>query len=143
MMKLIKSVRGVILQARKVCVYTARRDGMIVEYNFPGGLVDPGETLEEAMIRETLEEVGLVIGRLQPMAVQSPNLEGNDAYYFRADYEREDKRLLGSEGDAYPYAWLDIDVAIARIQSGPASPFNKVKIAALHEIQQKPPFLKW
>jgi 8-oxo-dGTP pyrophosphatase MutT (NUDIX family) len=44
------------------------------EVSFPGGRLDPGETYEQAALREAHEEVGLrpslvhVVGRLQPIA---------------------------------------------------------------------------
>lgn len=44
------------------------------EISFPGGRLDPGETYEQAALREAHEEVGLdpalvtVVGRLQPIA---------------------------------------------------------------------------
>jgi 8-oxo-dGTP pyrophosphatase MutT (NUDIX family) len=45
------------------------------QVSMPGGAVDPGETLEQAALREALEEVGLpsngvrILGRLSPMHI--------------------------------------------------------------------------
>jgi 8-oxo-dGTP diphosphatase len=38
-------------------------------YAFPGGRVEPGETLEEAARRELLEETGVLASDLQPLLV--------------------------------------------------------------------------
>ncbi|MPZ88970.1 MAG: NUDIX domain-containing protein [Nitriliruptorales bacterium] len=59
-------------------VYTRRRDDLRShpgQISFPGGRVDPGETIEQAAIREAFEEVALdpatatVLGRLPPFYI--------------------------------------------------------------------------
>lgn len=59
-------------------VYTRRRDDLRShpgQISFPGGRVDPGETIEQAAVREAHEEVGLdpasvtLLGRLPPFYI--------------------------------------------------------------------------
>ena len=52
------SARGIILQSGRVAMIFSRRDGY---YKFPGGGIEKGESLIEAMIREVREEAGLVV----------------------------------------------------------------------------------
>ena len=52
------SARGIILQSGKVAMIHSCRDGY---YKFPGGGIEAGESLVEAMQREVREEAGLVV----------------------------------------------------------------------------------
>ncbi|MBR6667627.1 MAG: NUDIX domain-containing protein [Clostridia bacterium] len=52
------SARGVILRSGRVAMLHSLRDGY---YKFPGGGIEKDERPEEAMIRETREEAGLIV----------------------------------------------------------------------------------
>lgn len=98
------SVRGIIIRDGKIAMMHSRKYDY---YKLPGGGIEPGETLEETLVREVLEESGLVVktetikefgyvrriekGRYEDIFVQ-------DNYYFtcEAEDERTDQKL-----DAY------------------------------------------
>lgn len=79
------------LTARAVVV---RRDGKIAVmyaeafglYSLPGGGVEPGETPEEALIREVAEETGCVCGRISELGLIRENRGQGDytqhSYYY-------------------------------------------------------------
>ena len=52
------SARSIILRDGCVAMVYSKRYRY---YKFPGGGIEPGETPEEALIRETLEETGLSV----------------------------------------------------------------------------------
>lgn len=57
-----RSVAGILIDGRKVFVAKRGEGGSFRGYwEFPGGKVEPGESDEAALVREFLEEFGIVV----------------------------------------------------------------------------------
>ena len=52
------SVRGIIIRDGKIAMMHSRKYNY---YKLPGGGIEPGETLEDTLIREVREESGLIV----------------------------------------------------------------------------------
>lgn len=70
-----------------VMVRQFRHGAMKVCLEFPGGIVDPGEDVQTAVIRELAEETGYVPGRVRELGNVNPNpaLMGNRVHTFLAE----------------------------------------------------------
>ena len=63
---------GVLVQADGAFLLTSRPPGKVYEgyWEFPGGKLEPGESVEQALRRELQEEIGLTIGAVRPWKVE-------------------------------------------------------------------------
>lgn len=63
---------GVLLRPDGAFLLTSRPPGKVYAgyWEFPGGKVEPGESVEEALRRELHEELGITIGAAQPWRVE-------------------------------------------------------------------------
>jgi 8-oxo-dGTP diphosphatase len=59
---------GVLVQADGQFLMTSRPSGKVYEgyWEFPGGKIEAGETLQDALARELAEELGIVVQTLKP-----------------------------------------------------------------------------
>tara|TARA_Y100000592_G_scaffold19371_2_gene29752 strand:- start:69272 stop:71200 length:1929 start_codon:yes stop_codon:yes gene_type:complete len=111
---------------------------------FPGGGIDPGQSVNEAAMREALEEVGYALAdkpRAIPgvrakkidwdpvfsaeAAAKGRKFRGSKHYHRRALAGDRDLSLLGSEGDALKAKWLPIAEVLEATRSAAADPDNK------------------
>jgi len=63
---------GVLIRPDESFLLTSRPPGKVYEgyWEFPGGKVEPGETMEQALRRELAEEIGVDIGAVHPWRVE-------------------------------------------------------------------------
>ncbi|TVR08978.1 MAG: NUDIX domain-containing protein [Salinarimonadaceae bacterium] len=74
-----------VLREGRVLLATRTRPPMDALYTLPGGLVEPGETLAEAALRELREEVGVearVIGFVEHVEVLDRDEDGRVRAHF-------------------------------------------------------------
>ena len=63
---------GVLIQPDGAFLLTSRPKGKVYEgyWEFPGGKLEAGESVQQALQRELFEELGIVIGEAQPWKVE-------------------------------------------------------------------------
>lgn len=139
------NVRVIITKGDLICLgHIKDNKGIIRNYQFPGGGVENGETPEEAVVRETLQEVALRIKNLRKLGYRTQTkhklkgedraalYSGTDMCYYIAEYDGEDNSRFNEEGDGMAYEWLTpLEVWMA-IEHGPYIPFNDQKLKALN-----------
>jgi 8-oxo-dGTP diphosphatase len=108
-------------KARVLLVHRPRYD----DWSFPKGKLDPGETVEEAALREVLEETGVkcrIIRKLATMryAYRTRNagrLRPKVVHYFLMERVEGDIQVPGEEVDLAD--WLEFDEADRRLSYQP------------------------
>ncbi len=98
----------------------AAMGGSTVE--FPAGLVDAGETVEQAAVRELREETGYVgrVGRVSPVLATSPGLTSERAYLVEMEIPEGDRENASpsaqpDEGEQIEVLRVPMAEALARL----------------------------
>ena len=70
--KVVEVAVGVLIQPGGQFLLTSRPPGKVYEgyWEFPGGKLEAGESVEEALRRELQEEIGITIGVVHPWKVE-------------------------------------------------------------------------
>jgi 8-oxo-dGTP diphosphatase len=112
-MTYVRAVSG-ILQAKDLFLISKRppHKPMGGYWEFPGGKVEPGETLIEALERELKEEVGVqIVGyKATPLVDVRHTLRGKESwvsFYLIREWSLSPQPLEGQELDFVPFKALD------------------------------------
>lgn len=106
-------VGGVVVRSGRTLLIRRGKEPLLGRWVIPGGTVELGETLEEALVREMVEETGLEVAPVEVLAVfDRIHREGERVtyHYVIVDYLC---RLVSGEGragsDALEVAWASPD----------------------------------
>ena len=77
---MIEVVCGALIHDQKVMIAQRNYGSAKGKFEFPGGKVEPKESLQEALIREWKEECGIVIENIQFLAESMDHQEHEDIH---------------------------------------------------------------
>ncbi|MDF2797880.1 MAG: hypothetical protein K0R85_624 [Devosia sp.] len=74
-------------------------------WTFPGGRLEPGETIEQCVIREVKEELGLAVRNPQPVLVQQ--LGGGGTYQLAVFVSSDFSGTIMPSSEIVDHKWVD------------------------------------
>lgn len=105
----IVGVGGVIVDDGKVLLIRRKYEPLKGHWSLPGGMVEIGETLEDALTRELLEETGLAVD-VGPVIEVFDRITRDDDHRIRYHFVLID--YLCWRGDGALRAGSDVDAAV-------------------------------
>jgi 8-oxo-dGTP pyrophosphatase MutT (NUDIX family) len=116
-----------VISSRGVILHRHRRLGIWVQ---PGGHVDERESPEEASVRETIEETGLIVHHLDPVELfhvdVHPGPRGHTHYDLRYVLASEPLDPQPPENESPDVFWFDFDAAVERAEPTLAAALKKL-----------------
>jgi len=109
---------GVLLDREGRFLLTSRPAGKVYAgyWEFPGGKLEAGETVEAALKRELHEEIGIEIGAVQPWRVEIVDYEHArvrlhfcKVFDWRGEFEMRERQAM---------AWQELPVRVAPVLPG-------------------------
>lgn len=96
---------GIVVQSGRVLMVRRRvREGEL-SWQFPAGAIEPGETAEEAAVRETLEETGLTVEATKLLGERVHPKTGR-AMSYTACRVLDGEAVVGDEEEIAEIAWV-------------------------------------
>ncbi|HYU47471.1 MAG TPA: NUDIX hydrolase [Terriglobales bacterium] len=104
-------VGAVIVQDSRVLLIRRGQPPLLGEWSLPGGVLECGETLREAVVREVREETGLVVEPGEMLGVYERVIRSDDGrvryHYVLIDFFcRPNTGTLGAGSDAAEARWF-------------------------------------
>jgi 8-oxo-dGTP pyrophosphatase MutT (NUDIX family) len=128
-------------------------------YSFPGGHIDPGDSIENTARKECLEEVGIRLTGIQVLnyhhiypkvthlTEDQNQFSGVKTYVALAKYAGVDNSLYNSEGDGMKIEWVSMAEAIRRFDEGGEmyKPFRAALLRRLDSVKESalPSYTAW
>jgi len=109
---------GVLVDPQGRFLLTSRPEGKVYAgyWEFPGGKLEAGETVEAALKRELHEEIGIDIGAVQPWRVEIVDYEHArvrlhfcKVFDWHGEFEMRERQAM---------AWQDLPVRVAPVLPG-------------------------
>lgn len=141
------AVRVLIVRDNTVLVGKRMHNGKHVGYKFPGGGIEEGDTLEQTAIKEVLEEVGveakevvnLKLYQKYDVLYKDPErakiFRGGSDTWMAVRFLRENKKLLNSQGDSFPFTWQTFEQAKSTVRSYPKDQYTVSTLQAIDKAE--------
>jgi 8-oxo-dGTP diphosphatase len=109
---------GVLVDPQGRFLLTSRPEGKVYAgyWEFPGGKLEAGETVEAALKRELHEEIGIEIGAVEPWRVEIVDYEHArvrlhfcKVFDWRGEFEMRERQAM---------EWQDLPVRVAPVLPG-------------------------
>ena len=109
---------GVLIDAEGRFLLTSRPEGKVYAgyWEFPGGKLEAGETVEAALRRELIEELGIEIGAAEPWKIELIDYEHArvrlhfcKVYAWQGEFEMREQQSM---------AWQTLPVAVSPVLPG-------------------------